>query len=179
MARTFKTVEIDGIEFEVGQVGARVARDIGLRMLDVHGQVLAALGSADDVDARMAKADPSRALGAVGALGRSLVAMAQAMRTKEFWSEVQKPLFEQVLQGKRQILRDDVYDELFMGHLDREMALLKVCVDHNCGDFTAAFAGTNEVTQTLRAAMGQTSPSAPAGEGIEPTGTSGPPSSGI
>lgn len=170
--RQFKTVEIGGLEFEIGQVGARLARDIGLRMLEVHGEVLAALGDVVDADGR------ERAV-VVGGLGRALVALARAMRSKDFLEQVHKPLLEQVLQGKRRVLDPAVYDELFTGRLEVEMALLKACVDHNCGDFLKAFAETNEVTGMLREMHQRQAkspaPATPAGEGEPSTGTSGPP----
>ncbi len=162
MARVRKPVEIDGIEFEIGQVSGLAAYEAAMVLLRVHGETLGAYGRGGGH--------------AVAGLGLSLAEMAQQMQAPEYRSKVFQPLLGQCTQANRRVLDPAVEEELFVGKPGMYVKLLKAAIEHNCGNFLPDFASSsdvvrlasNEVATSLNRTQGAAAPAA---------GTSGAPSS--
>lgn len=131
MARIRKSVVIDGIPFEIGQVSALDAFGAATLLMQVHGEVLGAYGKGGGL--------------AVAGLGLSLAELGRQMRQAEYQATVFRPLLGQVTHNNRPVLSDAVQEELFVGKPGLLVKLLKEAIDHNCGNFTNDFAAANEV----------------------------------
>lgn len=149
--RQFKTVTIGGHSYQIGQLGARQARDVALLVIEHNAQTLAGLGTD-------------------GGLGGALAAAAKGMRSQEYWTHVVEPLFGQVLTASGEVLLK-VYDDHFIGRLGEDLHVLVAAIEHNCGGFIEAFS-THALT-SLGVVSGKAGQPAKAGSKPERTGTSG------
>lgn len=155
MARNRKSVVIDGIPFDVGQVSSLEAFAAATLLMQVHGEVLGAYGRGGG--------------GPVAGLGLSLAELGRQMRSAEYQATVFRPLLGQVTHANRPVLSDAVQEELFVGKPGLLVKLLKEAIEHNCGNFTDDFAGASEVV-TLAASEVSKGLSTGAGK---PSGSSG------
>lgn len=158
MARIRKTVEIDGITFEIGQVSALDAFYAATLLMQVHGETLGAYGKGGGM--------------AVAGLGLSLAELARQMRSTEYQSVVFKPLLGQVTHNNRPVLNEAVQEELFVGKPGLLVKVLQEAVAHNCGSFTEDFAGSSEVVRLAASEVNRTLKPAP-GAAASASGSSG------
>jgi len=156
MARIRKSVVIDGIPFEIGQVSAIDAFGAATLLMQVHGEVLGAYGKGGGL--------------AVAGLGLSLAELGRQMRQAEYQATVFRPLLGQVTHNNRPVLSDAVQEELFVGKPGLLVKLLREAIEHNCGNFTEDFAGVSEVVTLAAGEVNKTLRPAAA---EPPSGTSG------
>ena len=117
--REFKQVTVGGHNYQVGQLGARQARDVALFVIEHNAQAIAGMTGG-------------------GGPGGALAAAARNMRSKEYWEQVVEPLFGQVMTERGEVLLK-LYDDHFIGRLGHDLEVLAAAIEHNCGGFIEAF----------------------------------------